>query len=187
MTLRRASSSAAAPDWLCRLAAVVAALAAALAADASWAADPRIPAVDPFDVLPEQSTRAQLYVSAREFRRLLSLQPPITVIDVRRRDYARHGGPVGVAAAVVPFKLLPGADGAPAVRNPRFLPAVRRLLAVRGLRPGATLVLVCDLGVHAAAAADYLHDHAVANAYVLVGGIAALREADAQLTAQRRP
>src|SRR5690606_15279760 len=110
-----------------------------------------------------------------------------TLVDVRRRDLARLGGPVGVPAAVLPFKLVPGGDGAPALRNPRFFAGIQLVLAGRGLHRGATLVLVCDLGVHAAAAADYLHDHAVPNVYVLVGGIWALREVDAQRTAQSRP
>lgn len=158
-----------------------AAVAVGLQTCLAMAVDPRVPPVDPFDVPAAQATAAGLYISAADALQMLSLERDVLLIDVRARAEAHRRGAVGARAEIVPF-FVPTPGGG-LVRNPHFVAGIRRAMAIRGLKPGATILLICDQAIQSAQAADDLALHAFPNVYTVIGGVTALRKAKAALPA----
>lgn len=156
---------------------IAGATAGGLPASLASAADPRIGPVDPLDVPAAQATTAGLYVPAADALVLLRRERDVLLVDVRTRSEARRHGPVGAAAAIVPY--LTRAAGGGLVRNPSFVAGIRRAMAIHGLHYGATILLVCDLAIQSAQAADDLALHGFPNVYSVLGGVTALRKASA--------
>jgi rhodanese-related sulfurtransferase len=151
-------------------------------------ASPYLPATVPFEMprtevdpaaLPaNKRTQPGLYLTAAEAGILLdAIGDRVLFIDVRTRGELIFNGMPSTVDAHVPFLLDPldarwdGAKGAYQLeRNPDFVAAVDRRLAQKSLSHDAIVVVICQGGVRAAAAADALAQAGYRQVYSVVDG-----------------
>jgi len=134
--------------------------------------------VDPAQLPANKRTQAGLYLSAVEAGILSeAIGDRMLFVDVRTRGELIFGGMASAVDAHVPFLLDPlnarwdAAKGAYQLeRNPDFVAAVDRRLAQKGLARDDIVVLICQGGVRAAAAADVLTVAGYRRVYTIVDG-----------------
>ncbi len=134
--------------------------------------------VDPAALPANKRTQSGLYLSAAEAGILLdAIGDRVLFIDVRTRGELIFNGMPSTVDAHVPFLLDPldvrwdEAKGAYQLeRNPDFVAAVDRRLAQKSLSHDAIVVVICQGGIRAAAAADALAQAGYRQAYAVVDG-----------------
>lgn len=134
--------------------------------------------VDPSALPANKRTRSGLYLTAAEAGILLdAIGDRVLFIDVRTRGELIFNGMPATIDAHVPFLLDPldarwdDSKGAYQLeRNPDFVAAVDRRLAGKGLSREDIVVVICQGGIRAAAAADVLANAGYRRAYTIVDG-----------------
>jgi len=123
-------------------------------------------------------TKRGLYVTARDAHDMVTLEPAkVLFIDVRTRGELQFIGMPTMVDAHVPFLLEttpPQWDEAKStfrlVPNPRFATDVDQRLARKGLTRDDVVIVLCQSGMRAAAAADALTAAGYTKVYTTVDG-----------------
>lgn len=147
----------------------------------------------PADVQEKWRTPYGLYLTPREAHEMKTAEPErVTLIDVRTRAEIKFIGMAEGVDANIPWRLLRAdyawSDKSSTYRtrvNPDFVAAVDNLLAGRGLDRAAPIILMCQSGSRAPAAARRLHAEGFARVYTQYQGFEGVKAADGPAAGQR--
>ena len=147
----------------------------------------------PEDVRDKWRTPYDLYLTPREAHEMKSADPArVTLIDVRTRAEIKFIGMAAGVDANIPWRMLRAdyawSDRSSTYRtrvNPDFVVAVDKLLASRGLDRAAPIILMCQSGSRAPAAARRLHEAGFARVYTQYQGFEGIKAVDGPAAGQR--